>query len=404
MDPLLSIVVPTKNRYYYLNFLVQYFHSIDSDKIELIIQDNSDSETDPEFLEFLDTINDHRIKYFYSSLELSQAENCDQAILKASGEYITLLGDDDIFSKHLIEFIEICKNKSVDAILPIKGTYTWPDVQPRFYKNNLSGIYRLSNFSGKQHKVDVISQLVKVIAVGGTNILKLPRVYHGVIKRTILEQIFEESGSYFPGPSPDMANAIALCKYPISYISVDIPLIISGQSISSAGGKGAQGQHFGEIDKIRQLPKNTAANWTNKVPFYWSGNTIYAESVVKALKRMNMAEFLLKFNYEYLYATCLVFDRNYSERVKKIIDQQNPGSLNLRRLRIKFYFILIWLKRILFHLNNNLILVMPDFFKQNNTVFQLKNILEVATINDELIKKKLNYLKQGSQGNHRSQF
>lgn len=393
ITPLLSIVVPTKNRYYYLEFLVKYFQSINSEEIELIIQDNSDPESNKEFLSFLTIINDSRISYSYTNEELSIDQNCDRAVSRSKGEYVIMLGDDDIFSKHLINFVEICKNKSIDAILPVKGTYTWPDVQPRFYKTNLSGKFRLTHFSGRQQTINTISLLKKVVTLGGTKILNLPRVYHGIIKRNILEQIYNETGSYFPGPSPDMANAIALCKYSKYYITIDIPFIISGHSITSGGGQGAQGQHFGDITKMKHLPKDTSVNWTQKVPFYWSGNTIYAESVIQALKRINMADYLKKFNYEYLYGACLVFDTKFRDRIKSVIVQQNPSSLSIRRFKINYYFILIWIKRILFHLNNNLVLVLPNFLKQKNTIFQQQNILEVAILNDELIEKKIKAVK-----------
>jgi len=392
MGPLLSIVVPTKNRFYYLEFLIRYFHSIDSDKIELIIQDNSDLELTPKFLLFLNEINDQRIKYFYSSLELSQTENCNNAILNACGEYISLLGDDDIFSIHLIEFIETCKNKSVEAILPIKGLYTWPDVQPRFYKNNLSGIFRVNRFSRRIINIDVKSELKKVITIGGIKILNLPRVYHGVVKRSVLDLVFQESGSYCPGPSPDIANAVALCKHDINCITIDVPLIISGQSILSAGGKGAQGQHFGDISKIEQLGKDTATNWSSKVPFYWSGYTIYTESVIKALTRMNMSHLLEELNYEYLYASCLVFDTNYRKRVIDVMKKNNLNILNFKMIRIFFYFIVIWIKRIIFHMKHNLILLMPELFKHKNTIFHKQNIWEVAILNDEMIEKELKKL------------
>jgi glycosyltransferase involved in cell wall biosynthesis len=388
MVPLLSIVVPTKNRHYYLEFLVRYFHSIDSDKIELIIQDNSDPKSNSEFISFINEINDLRISYSYIIEELSVVENCDRAIANARGEYVTLIGDDDIFSKHLIEFVEICKNKSIDAILPIKGSYKWPDVQPRLYKNKLSGVFRLTHFSGRSKKIEVNSILERVLELGGTKILNLPRVYHGVIKKYILEQIFEESGSYFPGPSPDMANAIALCKFIKNYITIDIPLVISGNSISSAGGQGSQGQHFGEISKIKHLPKDTASNWSSKVPFYWSGKTIYAESVIQALKRMKMSNHLEKINFEYLYASCIVFDTNYRDRVRNVMKQFNLNFINFKLQKIYYYFILIWINRILFHLRNNLILLLPDVLKQKNKIFKKQNILEVAILNDELIEKK----------------
>ena len=80
-------------------------------------------------------------------------------------------------------------------------------------------------------------------------------------------------------------NVIEEAKLAIGAHSLIAPLIISGQSILSAGGQGAEGNHYGEISKIKQLPKNTSKEWSKKVPLYWSGKTIYAESVLKALKK-----------------------------------------------------------------------------------------------------------------------
>jgi hypothetical protein len=394
--PLLSIVVPTKNRYYYLEFFVNYFHSIQSDEIELIIQDNSDLGTNTGFILFLDTIDDPRISYAYTSDDISVVENCDFGIARSKGEYVTLIGDDDIFSKHLLDYVEVCKNNSVDAILPIKGIYTWPDVQPRFYKNNLSGQFRVANFSGKSKQKNVISIQKKVLKLGGTDILDLPRVYHGIVKSSLLNKVYADSGSFFPGPSPDMANAIALCKYVTNYIVLDVPLIVSGHSVTSAGGQGAQGQHYGDISKIKHLPKDTAANWNSKVPFYWSGNTIYAESVIQALKRMKMEHYLKDFDFEYLYASCYVFDPKFKIQISNTISSQYRGNSILKRLMISFYIMKVWSKRIAFHLNNNLSLLLPGLFKQKNTLFQKNNIFDVAILNDELIDRlieKRNFFK-----------
>ena len=184
--------------------------------------------------------------------------------------------------KYILDYIENWKRDGVEAILPNKGVYSWPDVQHRMYKDKLSGVYRNTNFSGIVRKVKTMPILQKVIKLGGTKMINLPRVYHGIVKRSILEKIFIETGTYFPGPSPDIANAVALCKYLTFFITIDIPLVISGVSVSSAAGHGAKGTHYGEISKVKQLPKNTATNWSQEVPFFWSarnhlcgiGNTV----------------------------------------------------------------------------------------------------------------------------------
>lgn len=387
MNPLLSIIVPTKNRYYYLKYLVQYFHSIESDKIELIIQDNSDVETNQDFLDFLSKINDSRISYLFVSKSLTIDENCDFAIKRGKGEYITMLGDDDIFSKHIIEYTEKFKVDNLDAILPIKNSFTWPDVKPRFYKEKFSGIFRIHKFNCKRTRIDVKKELEKVIKLGGTDILNLPRIYHGILKKTILDEIYNKTNTYFPGPSPDMANAVAACKYVERYELIDVPLIISGHSKKSGGGQGAQGQHFGEISELPFLPKKTASNWTKEVPYYWSGYTIYAESVIQALKRTDMAENLKKFNFEYLIASCLVFDTNYKDRIYKVYANKSVFS----QVRMYFYFIKIWIKRLNFHFKINFKLFAGKLFKSNNTMVNKDNIYDVALYNDKLIEDSFQF-------------
>ena len=56
MQPLLlSIVIPTKNRYDYLCILIKSLLKNQSDEFEIIIQDNSDDNT--LFIEFLNKIS-----------------------------------------------------------------------------------------------------------------------------------------------------------------------------------------------------------------------------------------------------------------------------------------------------------------------------------------------------------
>jgi hypothetical protein len=105
---------------------------------------------------------------------------------------------------------------------------------------------------------------------------------------------------------------------------------------------------------------------------------------------MDMSQYLKLLNFDYLYASCLVFDPKFKEQVKKVMDKQNYSILSFRRFRTFWFFILIWVKRLMFHLRHNLILLLPNFLKQKNTQFQMNNILDVAVLNDELISKHNN--------------
>ena len=121
---------------------------------------------------------------------MSQTENCDLAVSKASGEYISLLGDDDIFSKHILTQIEQWSEDEIEVILPVKGTYLWPDVKPRLYGNKLSGMFKLGLVSNKIVKTESKKVLIKVMNRGGSEMFNLPRIYHGIVSKKILTKIF----------------------------------------------------------------------------------------------------------------------------------------------------------------------------------------------------------------------
>lgn len=379
---ILSVVVPTKNRYHYLNFIIKYFLKIDSDHIELIIHDNSNPGANKKLLSDLAGFNDKRIKYFTVEDDLCQTENCDLAISKACGEWITMIGDDDIFSKHLVDYCERWSALGYEAVLPNKASYTWPDVEPRFYKSSMSGKFRVESYSGATEAIDVSELPSKISKLGGTEMLNMPRVYHGVVKKEILDEVYTHSGAYSPGPSPDIANAIALCRYLTTFVSIDLPLIISGQSIASAGGKGAQGEHYGEIAEVTQLPKNASDVWNQGIPFYWSGKTIYAESVLKSLTAMGMSSELNLFNYNYLYASCLVFDgnRDYRDRIFRAYRANTKSNV----FKLAWYFVKIWCFRITFHIQKNLGLLFSST-DDKSKISYVSDIVDVVELLDDLI-------------------
>ena len=88
--PLLSIVVPTKDRYQYLKVLISLIDSFKSDEIELVIQDNSEDNKD--FLLFLSEGDYSFINYNYTKGQIPMSTNSDKAILNSNGEYICFIG------------------------------------------------------------------------------------------------------------------------------------------------------------------------------------------------------------------------------------------------------------------------------------------------------------------------
>lgn len=305
--PLLSIVIPTKNRYCYLKYFVEYFVSLDDARLELVIQDNSDDNS--EILNYLSEYqNKANVIYNYTKEWLSVVDNSDKAILNSTGEYICFIGDDDGIDHKLIDIVEYMRSNNIDSMTCTKPVFCWPDIKSKGL--NLSGIVTIrSRITNIITKIQPKLELQKSLNKGGISLENMPCVYQGVVRRKTLDLIFDRTSSFFPGPSPDMANAVALSLVVNNAIYVNSPLIISGQGFKSAAGLGARKAHISKIEDVVFLPKNTIASWESFIPKYWTGETIYAESTTKALRRMGFCDLLNNLNKEYLYAAIVMFHR-----------------------------------------------------------------------------------------------
>jgi hypothetical protein len=107
-----------------------------------------------------------------------------------------------------------------------------------------------------------------------------------------------------------MANAVALTGFVNSILYCPLPILISGHSPKSGGGKGSAGTHHGALENQTQLPKNTVDDWNAAIPKFWSGVTVYAQSVYTAAKVADPGK-EPALNYSKIYAASLVFERRY---------------------------------------------------------------------------------------------
>jgi hypothetical protein len=126
------------------------------------------------------------------------------------------------------------------------------------------------------------------------------------------------SGTYFPGPSPDMASAVGLSAVITKFARVDLPIIISGSAPGSGAAEGARHRHEGEVADRKFLPADTVPTWPPQVPFFFSGSTLYAATLIRALTLTGREELLSRVRVDRLYAACLVFNPRYRDRVTAV--------------------------------------------------------------------------------------
>jgi glycosyltransferase involved in cell wall biosynthesis len=344
---ILSIVVPTRNRYDTLLPLLCSLRKWSSHEFEVIVSDNSTDNT--EFKIFIEANSDPRIRYFYQRERLSAVENCDRALKNVEGEYVCFIGDDDGLSLRLLEFCGWMSRHCIDSAYFNASLYTWPETTHAMAINNIyNGKLLTRKYTGSVALIDAKAEYNMVIAAGGQDLFRVPRLYHGLVKTDCLKQLYSSVGTYFPGPVPDMSNAMALSGIVKRHCFVDSPMIISGHSRKSMSGRNLRRDHQGEIRKENSLPSDAAESWHAQVPFFWSGPTIWAQACLEACSRTGNTGNLNRFNFSRLYANCLVFCRyTYIPRVfKSIRAGRNFREQLLLAPRILYHVLTIASKRL----------------------------------------------------------
>lgn len=271
---LLSIVIPTSGRH---KTLVEVVNDIEfkvghRDDIEIIIEDNGPLPIDL----------GKKIKYSHNAKAISISENFDNALKKASGKYILVLGDDDFLGPDFNKFLDKI-NLKFPAFRFNKAYYYFNNTKMAYPWQKLSPWLRYQNYSYTQKTIKAIDELNKVSQTGGCNMLNLPSVYHGMVRKDILDSIFHNNGTYFPGPSPDMANGVAVAFAIKEYLYIDMPLVISGKGNRVNGD--LMLTHSAELNNVKHLKKEYLNDWSKEILAYWIPETVWAESFIQAQKK-----------------------------------------------------------------------------------------------------------------------
>lgn len=378
---LLSVVIPTKNRTATLIPLLESLKKWQYQSFEVIIQDNSDEKE----LSILQVIgNDNRFNYFYTSEVLSAIQNCDAAVAAAVGDYVCFLGDDDCIIEPIFDIIHYMNTNGIESASFNRALYFWPGFLLSSFKNKFEASLIVPSYSKKIETVCVEKELQNVFDIGAQAFLKLPRLYHGLVKRDILHSVRAKTGSFFPGSVPDMSNSIAITTIIKTHIYVNAPYIITGSSPKSMSAVGAQKKHHGEISKEQSLPSDALKTWHSKIPKFWSAPTIWADSAHSAVIRMEREDLLQYFNYPYFLIFTKVFLPNqYHSEINEYL-KKYPTPL-FKKISYNIAFFMQRLEKLLLNLR---LLIFPNTGSKwlTNKYSNIKNTDDMAHLLVKLIK------------------
>lgn len=315
--PLLSILIPTKDRINYAFNSVKHVLSINDDRIEVVVQDNSSSKELEKLLN--DNILDIRLVYNYSNENLSTIENFNRAVHNSSGEYLCAIGDDDGILPIIIDVVDWARKNNIDAIKPgIALHYYWPNSGVKNGPKNLdNGVLRVTEFDINAKYSNPKLELKKLLNEGGQNYhaLELAKIYHGVVKREVMEKVKKRVGDYFGGLSPDIYSVVVISYEVEKLLCVDFPLTIPGICYKSTSAESLTGGHVGKLEDAPHFNGHTNYQWSKQMPHFYSVSTIWGDSCFAAVNDLKDEKLSSYFNIARSSARLLLKHPKYRKEV-----------------------------------------------------------------------------------------
>lgn len=326
---LLSIVIPTRNRQIYAIESVKQIYNVTDERVQIVVQDNSDDNSlQKKIAEFSDC---SRIKYSYTEKRIPGVENYAKGIENSEGEYVLCIGDDDGVLRYVVEVVEWASKNNIKAIKPgIQAMYFWPGVSPKMRNGNLY-LYRCSDTISR---VNPQKELEKLVKNGGQGYLdlNLVKAYHGIVRKEFFDDVLEKTGHYCGGLSPDMYFCTALSLIIDEVVCLGIPLSIGGVCKASTSGDSVNKTNFGPLESAPHFI-GQEYGWSSKVPRYYCGETIWADTMLHALAEMKADKYIREFSIEKLTCCCLEKNHGFEEEIFDNFNRNNGNYALLNEYR-----------------------------------------------------------------------
>lgn len=239
MGPYFSIVIPTKNRPYYLKETILSAVNQNFSDFEVIVSDNFNDERT---FNVIHQFNNYKLKYFRTDHEMMMHDHWEFATLPATGKYVILLTDRKVLYQNALKRLyNILHNKYQDSFNACSfGVISYNEAQQQMGWNQ------------KLHKTYVFKSDKLMQSFLYENIFDIktldpyyPKTLNGCYKNSYVSEIRKKYGGYFNkhnALSPDYASCfINLYLNPL-ILFIGIPIILSqGEQVSN-------GRKFGSGD------------------------------------------------------------------------------------------------------------------------------------------------------------
>lgn len=314
--PLITVVIPTRERADTLKFTMETVLDQESDSFEIVVSDNFSQDNTKEIVE---AFSDSRITYVNTGRRLSMVDNWEFALQHARGEYVIYIGDDDGMMPGAIDKLQRLMETCPSSIYCWKWhEYTWPidGMDPEIVLN----VQATSTVELDLNELARFS-----IKWGGWRCNELPGLYHSAVSKRILGHIREKTGRVFHSMAPDIFMQFSLPVFSNKALCVGECLTVNGRSAKSNGGS--------------WIAKEGAAHWQRFVQEYGTYRihatlfqdapvvaNIIPDSVLVAMDLFPEYYHGAKFNYAAMWA--------YFQRINP---HESVGGILRKRRQIGIY-------------------------------------------------------------------
>lgn len=329
--PLLSIVLPSCNRQAYLKPVLRTLLEVTA--AELVVSDNSDAPLSSDELAALQ-IGD-RLVYRHFDERLSVVDNFERGLHLARGEYLLFLGDDDCVGPGIETLVRWARDQGIEALISYGNrfiaNYYWPGVKSRYFDDGYAGKLFVNRFRSRLHALDGPHQSWLASRNPGGGLGRMPRAYHGVVSRELIERVLQRHGRLFGGVSPDVYSATLISHEVKRFVALDYPFVIPGGSAPSTAGEGAARSDVDKLDAREHIKRfGDDLVWDARIPSFYSPITVWAYSQQMALHALGPGGYDIDFPR--LYLKCLLYYPQHRKATRDAMQHWLAGRSAARLL------------------------------------------------------------------------
>ena len=237
--PFFSVILPTLNRADYLPFAIQSILNQTFEDFELVISNNSSTDSTEEIVLGFD---DRRIKYFKTDVQMPMNEHWNFAIEKATGKYLTFLGDDDAHARIYLESLAaIIKEHKAEVVACRMADYYYNDKFDKYGYDVKADSLITYHFDNKLTVYDSKQAIKNIFASVGlceneiSEDFQSPQLINTAYHHKIFAEIKKRHSELIPDIlSGDYYLAIMTLNLTDRYYFLDSPLSFHGVSPVSA--------------------------------------------------------------------------------------------------------------------------------------------------------------------------